>query len=343
MYQVFFAILKKLDPEVTHRLGMWIIKLVGTPPLYGVFRKKTAPNPVLAVTAMGLKCESPVGLAAGFDKNAEAILGMYALGFSHVEVGTVTARPQPGNPKPRLFRLPEDEALINRMGFNNDGAQEVGNRLASLRARHSDLPVIGVNIGKSRVTPVEDAVEDYVFSTRLLAPLADYLAVNVSSPNTPGLRGLQDEEALRPLLEAVVREAGATPVLVKIAPDLEDQAVLDVCRLSVEVGLAGIIATNTTINRSGLSVEPDAVRAMGEGGLSGKPLSERSLQVLRLIRQAVPRDVCVISVGGVFTGKDVDERLKAGATLVQAYTGFVYRGPLFAHYLTRELAMAQGY
>ena len=343
MYQAIFAILKRFDPELTHRLGMAVIRLVGSPLFYWFFRKKTAPNPVLAVSALGLKFESPVGLAAGFDKNAEAILGMHALGFSHVEVGTVTAQPQPGNPTPRLFRLPEDEALINRMGFNNDGATEVAIRLASLRAKHKDLPVIGVNIGKSQVTPVEEAVADYVFSTRALASLADYLVVNVSSPNTPGLRGLQDKKALRPLLEAVVRAAGQTPVLVKIAPDLEDEAILDVCRLTVQVGLAGIIATNTTISRAGLQTEPLTVQKIGQGGLSGKPLTGRSLDVLRLIRQTVPRDVCVISVGGVFSGSDVDERLSAGATLVQAYTGFVYRGPLFARHLTRELALAQGY
>jgi len=343
MYRAVFSVLKRIDPEITHALGMAVIHAIGSPLLRGFFRRKTSPNPVLAVTALGAHFESPVGLAAGFDKNAHAILGMQALGFGHVEVGTVTAHPQQGNPKPRLFRLPSDEALINRMGFNNDGATAIAGRLAALRAKHSDLPIIGVNIGKSRITPLDDAIPDYVASTRALAALADYLVVNVSSPNTPGLRGLQDEKALRPLLEAVLGEAGPTPVLVKIAPDLTDQAVLDVCRLVGELGLAGLIATNTTISREGLATSASEVDAMGEGGLSGKPLMDRSLHVLRLIRQSVPREVCVISVGGVFTGGDVQERLRAGATLVQAYTGFVYRGPLFAHHLTRELARAEGF
>jgi len=337
MYRAVFAIAKRIDPELTHVLGMAIIKVAGLPLVRDFLYKKNSAHPQLAVNALGLKFESPVGLAAGFDKNAEAILGFYALGFSHVEIGTVTAHPQPGNPKPRLFRLPEDRALINRMGFNNDGAKRIAKRLTRLRQKHKALPIIGVNIGKSRVTPVDEAIADYVASTRALGALADYLVVNVSSPNTPGLRGLQEEKALRPLLSAVLAEAKDTPVLVKIAPDLTDEAVKEVCQLAVDLGLAGIIATNTTIARQGLSTEPSVVSGYGEGGLSGQPLSERSVQILRLIRHSVPRDFCVISVGGVFTGADVAQRVKTGATLVQAYTGFVYRGPLFAHHLTREL------
>jgi len=337
MYRAVFAIAKRIDPELTHVLGMAIIKVAGLPLVRDFLYKKNSAHPQLAVNALGLKFESPVGLAAGFDKNAEAILGFYALGFSHVEIGTVTAHPQPGNPKPRLFRLPEDRALINRMGFNNDGAKRIAKRLTRLRQKHKALPIIGVNIGKSRVTPVDEAVADYVASTRALGALADYLVVNVSSPNTPGLRGLQEEKALRPLLSAVLAEAKDTPVLVKIAPDLTDEAVKEVCQLAVDLGLAGIIATNTTIARQGLSTEPSVVSGYDEGDLSGQPLSERSVQILRLIRHSVPRDFCVISVGGVFTGADVAQRVKTGATLVQAYTGFVYRGPLFAHHLTREL------
>jgi dihydroorotate dehydrogenase len=337
IYRALFSVLKRLDPELTHEWGMWIIRLSGLGPIRRFLRARTKPPPRQRVTTMGLTFGSPVGLAAGFDKNATAVLGMYALGFDHVEVGTVTALPQPGNPSPRLFRLPDDKALINRMGFNNDGAHIVAARLRRLRARHADLPIIGVNIGKSRITPLEGALNDYVTSTRLLAPLADYLVVNVSSPNTPGLRGLQNEKELRPLLAAVVAAAGDTPVAVKIAPDLDAAAIASVCALVSELGLAGIVATNTTVSREGLSMAPDDVAALGEGGLSGAPLREKSLEVLRLIRQVVPREVCVISVGGIFTGADVDERLAAGATLVQAYTGFVYRGPLFAAYLTREL------
>ncbi len=342
MYSAVFAVAKRLDPELTHYLGMAIIRLVGSPLLRGFFREKTRPSPSLAVSSLGLNFESPVGLAAGFDKNAQAIVGMQALGFGHVEVGTVTAHPQKGNPKPRLFRLPNDQALINRLGFNNHGAKRVAKRLRALRRSHKDLPVIGVNIGKSRITALDDAVADYVASTRALQGLADYLVVNVSSPNTPGLRGLQNEKALRPLLKAVVTEAKETPVLVKIAPDLSDEAVVALCRLAVKLGLAGIIATNTTISRAGLVTDNSAVAGLGEGGLSGRPLSTRSMEVLRLIRHSVPRDFCVISVGGVFTGTEVAERVAAGATLVQAYTGFVYRGPLFAHHLTRELFATSG-
>ena len=338
MYQALFSVLKRLDPEFTHEWGMRVVRLVGTRPLRGLVRAKTNPPVSQKTVAMGLSFGSPVGLAAGFDKNAEAVAGMYALGFDHVEIGTVTALPQPGNPAPRLFRLPDDDALINRMGFNNDGAPVVAARLRRLRSGRAPLPIIGVNIGKSRVTPLDGAIHDYVTSTRLLAPLADYLVVNVSSPNTPGLRGLQEDTLLRPLLVAVMEAAGTTPVAVKIAPDLDDAAIGAVCRLVMELGLAGIVATNTTISREGLTMSPADVAAMGEGGLSGAPLRERSLEVLSLIRQLVPREVCVISVGGIFTGEEVAQRLAAGATLVQAYTGFVYRGPLFAAHLTRELA-----
>jgi dihydroorotate dehydrogenase len=340
MYQALFSVLKRLDPEFTHEWGMRVIALAGLWPLRDYLRRKTAPSPTLRVNALGLSFGSPVGLAAGFDKDAKAVRGMYALGFDHVEVGTVTALAQKGNPKPRLFRLPEDEALINRMGFNNDGAEVVAARLRALRAEGGALPVIGVNIGKSRVTTLENATADYVASTTLLAPVADYLVVNVSSPNTPGLRGLQQEKELTPLLRAVSAVAGTTPVLVKISPDLDSAAITAVCRLVMKLKLAGIVATNTTTSREGLSVAPGVVEALGDGGLSGAPLRERATEVLALVRQILPREVCVISVGGVSEGEDVAERLDAGATLVQAYTGFVYRGPLFAAYLTRELLEA---
>lgn len=341
MYPALFQILKRLDPEFTHHWGMRLVKLAGLAPFRQRVRQRTQPAPVLAVACAGMTFGSPVGLAAGFDKNAEAVVGMYALGFDHVEIGTVTRHAQSGNPKPRLFRLPEDNALINRMGFNNDGADAIAKRLAKLREKNIPLPVIGVNIGKSRVTPLDEAVADYVYSTRAMASLADYLVVNVSSPNTPGLRGLQDEKELRPLLAAVCSAAGETPVFVKIAPDLDDSAIQSVCALVVELNLAGIVATNTTVGRSGLVTRADSVQEMGEGGLSGQPLGRRSEEVLRLIRQTLPRSIAVISVGGVFTGQDVADRLDAGANLVQAYTGFVYRGPLFAAHLTRELAKAR--
>ena len=340
IYQALFRVLKRFDPEFTHEWGMHVVSLAGMWPLRHILRTKTAPTLSQRVNALGLTFGSPVGLAAGFDKNAVAIRGMYALGFDHVEVGTVTALPQKGNPKPRLFRLPDDQALINRMGFNNDGAQVVAARLRALRAKGGDLPIIGVNIGKSRITAITEATADYVASATLLAPLADYLVVNVSSPNTPGLRGLQQEKELTPLLKAVKAAAGDTPVLVKIAPDLDDKVIASVCKLVMKLNLAGIVATNTTISREGLVASPQDVARLGEGGLSGEPLRERSLEVLDLVRQILPREVCVISVGGVLDGGDVAWRLDAGATLVQAYTGFVYRGPLFAAKVTKELQAA---
>lgn len=280
---------------------------------------------------MGLTFESPFGMAAGFDKNAAVYRILWGLGFGHVEVGTITARPQEGNDKPRLFRLIDDRSLINRMGFNNDGAEAVGKRLRSRRG-----PIVGANIGKSRVVAVDDAIQDYLESTRILAPLADYLVVNVSSPNTPGLRGLQEISKLTPLLSAVKQAAGDTPVCVKIAPDLSDEEVTRVSELAVELGLDGIIATNTTLSREGLVAEPEEVSAMGAGGLSGPPLATRALEVLRLIRAAVPHEMCVISVGGVTTLDDVHERLSHGATLVQGYTAFLYEGPLWAARLNRR-------
>ncbi len=275
-------------------------------------------------------------MAAGFDKDVTMVSGLYALGFGHVEVGTLTAHAQPGNPKPRLFRLIPDHALINRMGFNNGGAAAAVPRLKKLRSlKHR--PVIGVNIGKSRITEVENATEDYLISTKLLAPLADYLVVNVSSPNTPGLRGLQEITQLKPLLSAVKNVAGATPLLVKIAPDLTSEEIAEIARLAVSLELDGIIATNTTISREGLVSDPALVEAIGVGGLSGAPLANRSLEVLKLIRSIVPVEMCIISVGGIETAQQIQERLDAGATLVQGYSAFVYNGPLWAIKLNRGL------
>jgi dihydroorotate dehydrogenase len=290
------------------------------------------------VDAFGLKFSGPFGLAAGFDKNGELIKPLADLGFSHIEVGTVTALAQPGNEKPRLFRLAQDRALINRMGFNNHGASALAARLTKLRATNKSLPVIGVNIGKSKVTPIEDAVTDYETSAKLLAPLADYLAVNVSSPNTPGLRSLQDVESLKPILEAVLKQSGTKPVLVKIAPDLADEDVVAVAELAISLGLAGVIATNTTISRAGLKTSSSKVEAMGAGGLSGLPVRDRSLEVLDLLNRVIAGRMAIISVGGVETTTDVAERLKRGATLVQGYTGFIYQGPFWARKINRELA-----
>ena len=290
------------------------------------------------VQALGLHFDSPFGLAAGFDKNAVAIKALGDLGFSHVEVGTVTAIAQSGNEKPRLFRLIPDRALINRMGFNNVGALAVAKNIEAARKRYgSDLPVIGINIGKSRVVEVQDAADDYRTSARILAPLADYIAVNVSSPNTPGLRSLQSVEALEPILKAVLAEALGKPVLVKIAPDLIDEDIVAVAKLTKKLKLAGVIATNTTISRLGLRTKAGEVESKGAGGLSGAPLKQRSLQVLDLLHKNLPSETTLISVGGVETSAEVKERLARGATLVQGYSGFVYEGPLWARRIKKQL------
>ncbi|MEV5071841.1 quinone-dependent dihydroorotate dehydrogenase [Microbacterium sp. LMI12-1-1.1] len=338
MYPLLFrTVLSRMDPESAHHAAMVVIRVLGVPPFSWVARAITRPAPELATTALGLTFDSPFGVAAGFDKDVTGAAGLHALGFGHVEVGTVTAIPQDGNPRPRLFRLIPDRAVVNRMGFNNHGAQAAAARLRRLRKR-SRRTVLGVNIGKSRVVDVADATADYVRSATLLAPLADYLVVNVSSPNTPGLRGLQAVETLRPLLDAVHAAAGVTPLLVKIAPDLSDDEVVAIAQLAVDAGLAGIIATNTTISREGLVTDPPTIAAAGDGGLSGAPLKTRALEVLRLLRETVPADFAVISVGGVETAADVQERLDAGATLVQGYTAFLYRGPLWARQINRGLA-----
>lgn len=333
---IFRTVFAHMDPERAHHLVIPVIRAFGIWPLRPIVRALTAPDPSLRTRALGREFDSPFGVAAGFDKNAVMSEGLYALGFGHVEVGTVTAVPQDGNPRPRLFRLIADRGLINRMGFNNAGAAAAARRLGRSR-RRPRRAVLGANIGKSRIVDVEHATADYVTSTKLVAPVADYLVVNVSSPNTPGLRGLQAVETLRPLLEAVRDAAGTTPLLVKIAPDLPDEEVEAVARLAVDLGLAGLVATNTTISREGLTADASAVAAMGAGGLSGAPLRGRALDVLRVVRAVVPDEFCVIAAGGVESAADVQERLDAGATLVQGYTGFIYRGPLWARQINRGL------
>lgn len=340
LYRILFNLFfKPLDAELAHHVGMAAIRIAGALGLTKLARTRS--NGRLAVQAMGLHFDAPFGLAAGFDKNAVAVKALGELGFSHVEIGTVTALAQPGNEKPRLFRLLADHALINRMGFNNEGAEAVARRLSKLRGKHgSALPVIGVNIGKSRAVEVENAVADYRASAKLLAPVADYIAVNVSSPNTPGLRSLQSVEALRPILEAVQAESAGKPILVKIAPDLADEDIVEVAKLTLELGLAGVIATNTTISRAGLVADKDAVAVIGAGGLSGAPLKARSLEVLRLLKRILADRAVIVSVGGVETAQEVTDRISAGATLVQGYTGFIYKGPLWARKINRELLVS---
>ncbi|QNN52556.1 quinone-dependent dihydroorotate dehydrogenase [Nocardioides mesophilus] len=348
---LFDRVLVHVDAERAHRVGFGALR-AATPVL--ARRRPDRTRRTGSVQAMGLTLPGPLGLAAGFDKNAEGVDALAALGFSFVEVGTVTAQPQPGNPRPRLFRLPADRAVLNRMGFNNDGAQAVARRLAArqrrLDRRGGDGPqvVVGVNIGKTKVVPEDDeaaVLADYAASTRLLAPYADYLVVNVSSPNTPGLRDLQSTERLRPLLQEVRRHADEVrsdrvPLLVKIAPDLSDDDVLAVADLALELGLDGIVATNTTISRDGLRTDADEVARLGAGGLSGAPLRARALEVLRLLRGRVGPDLTIIGVGGISTAADARERLEAGATLLQGYTAFIYEGAGWPARVQRELASA---
>ena len=328
VFRLFFS---KLDAEQAHHLVVAGLRVAAALRL-----TRSRFQPSRRISALGLDFAGPFGIAAGFDKNAVMVRALGDLGFSHVEIGTVTALAQPGNERPRLFRLVKDRALINRMGFNNEGAHAVADRLGRLRAKHgNNLPIIGVNIGKSKVVDVADAVADYQTSAKLLAPFADYLAVNVSSPNTPGLRSLQEVSALRPILQAVLNESLGLPVLVKIAPDLADADILEVADLALELGLAGIIATNTTITRDGLITSADRVAEIGAGGLSGAPLNARSLEVLRLLNGHLKGRLTVISVGGVETREQVLERIENGATLVQGYTGFIYQGPSWAKKLNR--------
>lgn len=351
VYEGFFrTVLSRLDAEQAHRGAFAAMRLAARIPgaASAAHRRLGPHDPALAVEALGLRFPGPLGLAAGFDKNAEGIDALAALGFAFVEVGTVTGRPQPGNSKPRLFRLVRDRAVVNRMGFNNEGAAAVAARLARRRRRRRALPVVvGVNIGKSKAVPATEAIADYEASTRLLTPYADYLVVNVSSPNTPGLRDLQAVEHLRPLLTAVRRAADSVsparrvPLLVKIAPDLADDDVRAVASLAVELHLDGIVATNTTIAREDLITPHAEVAAAGPGGLSGRPLRRRAIDVLTLVRAQVGDVLAVISVGGIETAADVRERLQAGATLVQAYTGFIYGGPAWPSAIHRELSHLQ--
>ena len=298
---------------------------------------------MLRVRALGLEFPGPLGLAAGFDKDARGTRGLAALGFGFVEVGTVTARAQPGNPRPRMFRLTADRALVNKMGFNNAGAAAAAARLG--RSRRPGGPVVGVNIGKTRAVPDEEAAADYAASARAVAAVADYVVVNVSSPNTPGLRDLQAADRLKPVLVAVRAALDAAvpggrrvPLLVKIAPDLADADVDAVADLALELGLDGIIATNTTTSRAGLASPAAEVAAAGAGGLSGPPLRARALEVLARLHARAGDRLVLIAAGGVETPDDAWERLRAGATLVQAYTGFVYGGPLWPRRMHAGLA-----
>lgn len=352
LYPVFFRLaFSRMDAERAHAIGFALIRTARACGAGRILRRLSRPHPVLRTEALGMVFPSPFGLAAGFDKKGYGIGALTDLGFGHIEVGTITGHAQPGNAKPRLFRLVEDRAVINRMGFNNDGALAVAPRVASARRKlqtlyGSDRPVVGINIGKTKSVDLADAISDYLASTRELAPHADYLVVNVSSPNTPGLRRLQDIASLKPLLEQVRETAIASakrrvPLLVKIAPDLSDEEIHDVADLAVQLNLDGIVATNTTITRNNLKSATHDVVKTGDGGLSGAPLARRSIEVLKQLRANVGPELVLVSVGGVETAHDVEERLKAGATLVQGYTAFLYEGPFWARAINRALAAAR--
>ena len=327
-YRLVRPWLFRCDAEAAHE---WTLcRLAALPPVALAALRRTyarsAPR-----TVFGVRFPNPVGLAAGLDKDGRALHAWPALGVGFIEVGTVTRHAQPGNPAPRLFRLPASGAVINRMGFNNAGAAALAARLDAL----GPLPVpLGISLGKSKVTPLDEAVEDYLFSLRALRRYADYVAVNVSSPNTPGLRSLQDRPALAALLAALRAEAGPTPVLVKVAPDLTDQALGELLEVCTEHGVAGLVATNTTLSRDGLAAA-DADLAAEAGGLSGRPLTERAREVVTFI--AKRSELPVIGVGGIMTPDDALRMFDAGASLVQVYTGLIYAGPALVRRIVGEL------
>lgn len=317
-----------MDAEKAHNLVFGLMKwMFRVPGVRGMWYGQRIRNSKLERELFGIHFPNPVGLAAGMDKNGRLINEWFYIGFGFVEIGTVTPRPQEGNPKPRLFRLPEDEALINRMGFNNKGVEHVAKKL---RSRYSPI-IVGGNIGKNKNTPNDEAAEDYRLCFEALYDYVDYFVVNVSSPNTPGLRELQERAPLTALLNSLQvlndQKPERRPILLKIAPDLTDQQLDDIVEIVSDTGIDGIIATNTTISREGLATDTNQISKIGAGGLSGKPLSERSTEVIRYIRQKAGPDLPIIGVGGIHSGKDALEKIDAGADLVQIYSGFIYEGP----------------
>jgi dihydroorotate dehydrogenase len=338
-------LLFRLPPERAHAVALDALAfMLGTKWARGIAARRFSRAPFEELNRFGLKFPNPIGLAAGFDKNATAVNYLTALGFGFIEVGTVTHQAQPGNPLPRLFRLPLDQALINRQGFNNQGAAALAARLAK---RRPDC-TLGINIGKSRVVALEDAVNDYLASFELVHRFADYVVVNVSSPNTPGLRELQRPEALDSLLSALQtrnQELAAlhprsqpVPLLVKIAPDVDEKDLESIVETALRAKLSGIIATNTTTSRAGLKTSPGEVEACGAGGLSGAPLKSRSTQVIAALYRLTRGQLTIIGVGGVFTARDAWEKICAGASLIQLYTGFIYQGLAIARDINDDLA-----
>ncbi|TGE26202.1 quinone-dependent dihydroorotate dehydrogenase [Hymenobacter metallicola] len=344
MYKALLKpLLFQLDAEQAHHFVFDNLRrsnrLPGMPALLRSLYDFT--HPQLEREVFGLKFRNPVGLAAGFDKNAELTDELSALGFGFVEIGTVTPRPQPGNPSPRLFRLKQDEALINRMGFNNAGATAAAQRL---RQRRSTM-LIGGNIGKNKDTPNEQAADDYIASFEALFDTVDYFVVNVSSPNTPNLRQLQEKEPLIKLLQQVqevnLAKARPKPLLLKIAPDLTDGQLDDILTIAAETKLSGLVATNTTIARDNLQTTPDHLTSIGAGGLSGKPLRQRATDVIRYLHRQTEGALPIIGVGGISSPADALEKLAAGASLVQLYTGFIYEGPALVKRINQALVASR--
>lgn len=330
MYKILIRpLLFLFDPEKIHHFTQLLVKLLFKIPGISFISRQIwrVDDPKLKKKVFGLTFPNPVGLAAGFDKDAKLVDELADMGFGFIEVGTLTPKPQPGNPKPRLFRLPKDKGLINRMGFNNEGVEPAVERL---RKRKSGV-IIGGNIGKNKVTSNENATGDYLTCYRALYPVVDYFVVNVSSPNTPGLRALQEKEPLKQLLISIKKEnsqkPSPKPILLKIAPDLNNEQLDDIVDIVNEVKIDGIIATNTTIGRVGLVTDNSEVGKIGMGGLSGKPVKDRATEVIRYIHEKSHGSIPIIAVGGIFSGQDALEKLRAGASLLQVYTGFVYEGP----------------
>ena len=330
------------DPEKVHFFTIEFLSLVHTiPGVKALMRNIFSSNDIgLKREVLGLTFDNPVGLAAGFDKDAQMIDLLEPFGFGSIEIGTLTPKPQPGNEKPRLFRLKKDKALINRMGFNNEGVDKAVGRL---RKRKSKI-IVGGNIGKNKVTDNDMAIGDYEYAFEALFAVVDYFVVNVSSPNTPNLRALQDKEPLSKLLnrlqERNKEKEKRKPILLKIAPDLSDDQLREIVEIVLETKIDGIIATNTTISRQGLSTNPEIIEDIGAGGLSGKPLAARATEVIRFLRQALGQDVCIIGVGGIMTPEDAIEKLKAGANLIQIYSGFIYNGPSFVKNINKAISNA---
>ncbi|MGV3765463.1 MAG: quinone-dependent dihydroorotate dehydrogenase [Chitinophagaceae bacterium] len=349
MYSLLRNLLFLVDPETVHYWAMNSLQGVcGLGPVRNAIAGSLTPPASLAKEVFGLHFRNPVGLAAGFDKNARYLRELRALGFGSVEIGTVTPKAQDGNEKPRLFRLPKDGALINRMGFNNDGVKVAARRLAEWKnleqkgLKQGEMPmIIGGNIGKNKVTPNEDAWKDYERCFAELADVVDYFVVNVSSPNTPGLRELQEKDALRKILSHLqtinVQLPTPRPLLLKIAPDLTQGQLDDIISLATEIRLDGLVATNTTISREGLKTPASEVEAIGAGGLSGRPVRERSTEVVKYICSGTGGSIPVIAAGGIFTSEDAREKLDAGAELVQVWTGFIYEGPGIAGKICKGL------